>query len=68
MTSLGDFQKLLITNFLSKVAQMYGDFFGKSENYNFKQQCLLFGQLLEKFGLIFVSVSGHTTSLHQMFS
>ena len=45
---LGDFQKLLVTNFLTKV--MLGNF----ENiiYQEKMMWLIFGQLLEKLGIL----------------
>ena len=42
----------MVTNIVTKVAQTYCDLMGSFENQH--------GQLLEKFGLIFISTSGHT--------
>ena len=62
MTRLGDFWNFLVTNFITKVAQMFGDFLGSCENYHFLSQIFeaTFGQLLEKLELLFISTSGHT--------
>ena len=63
VTRLGDFWKLLGTNFLSKVAQMFVDFLGSLEDHNFISQTgvwLIFGQLLKKIGQLIISTSGHT--------
>ena len=35
-TRLGDFRKFLVTNFLTKVAQIFGDFLGFVERHHFK--------------------------------
>ena len=52
----------MVTNFITKIAQTFGDFFGRSENHCFLRQTgeAIFGQLLEKLGRIFISTSGHT--------
>ena len=41
---------------------MFDDFFDICENHCFSVKLvrLLFGQLLEKLGLLFISISGHT--------
>ena len=58
MTTLGDFLKLLVTIYLSKVAQMFGDFWGSYENITFmyKKPWLLFWATLEKIGQLFKSI------------
>ena len=62
VTRLGDFLKFLATKFQAKVEQMIGNFLGYFENFPFyvKLVWLLFGQLLEKFGLLFTPTSGHS--------
>ena len=60
VTRLDGFWNLLVTNVLTKVAQMYVDFF---ESINFHAiNCWrsTFGQHLEIFGLLYISASGHT--------
>ena len=58
---LGDFWNFLVTNFITKVAQMFGDFLGSYENFSFLSWTvrLRLGQILEKLGLLFISTSGH---------
>ena len=62
VTRLGEFRKFLETNFGSKVAQMYSNFLGYFKEHPFqgKLLLLLFGQLLETFGLPFISTSDRT--------
>ena len=55
VTRLGDVWKFLGTNFHTKVAQMLSGIFGLL----FKLLWIHFGQLLEKFGLLFTSTTGH---------
>ena len=59
MTRLGDFWKFLVTNFLTKVAQMYVDFLGYFENFQFHflTTVVTFWATL---GLLNISASGHT--------
>ena len=61
VTRLGDFFNFLATNCISKVAPIFGDFLDSCEAiaFNDKLAMLHFGQLLEKFGLLFISASGH---------
>ena len=59
----------LVTNFVTKVTQMYKDFFGYFESINFqgKTAAATFGQLFKEFWLLFISASCHTgrdTSSH----
>ena len=67
MTRLGDFLNFLMLNFLTKVAQMYIDFLGcfKRVHFMYKLLYLLFGHLLEHFGLLYISASGHTDQSDQ---
>ena len=62
VSRFGDFWKVLATKFLAKVAKMIGNFLGYLEktHYYVKLHWLLFGQLLEKIGLLFTPTSGHT--------
>ena len=65
ITRLGDFLKFLVTWFLSKVAQMQGFYQNvcakkKGSTFHVKLLWLLFGQLLEKFELLFNLASGHS--------
>ena len=63
MTRSGDKRKLMATNFLTKNAQIVGDFLGHSEKHHFlvkKTIFVTFGHLLEQIGLLFISKSGHT--------
>ena len=59
---IGQFSKVIDNNFLSKVAKCMVTFWAKvkKNSFNFKQLWPIFGQLLEKIGLIFVSACGHT--------
>ena len=52
MTRLGDFWMFLMTNFRSKVAQLFGDFLGFIE--------ATFTSTFDKFGLLFTPTSGPT--------
>ena len=62
MTKLGDFWNFLATKFITKVAQMFGDFLGGCENHHFLNQVgeATFGLLFGKKGLLFIPTSGHT--------
>ena len=65
---MGDFLKLSVTNLLTKVGQIFPQFWGYFEkNYILvkKRLWLRFGQLLEVFGLLFISTSGHTAAVSQ---
>ena len=50
--------KFSVTNFLAKVAQLFGDFLGYFEKYHFlSKNCRgYFGSTFEKFGLLFYSI------------
>ena len=65
VTRLGEFWKFFASNFLLKVAQMYGDFSGRSKKYFFqvKTAVATFRAILgeRKVGY-FISTSGHTGS------
>ena len=52
VTRLGGFSKFLATNFLIKVAQIYGNFWGYLEEcYFLRRACFItFRQLLENMG------------------
>ena len=57
MTRLGDLLKFLVTNSLSKVAQILGDFLGYFEKYYFFiKHCSGYfcGKILGKFGYILI--------------
>ena len=58
VTRLGDFWKFLVTNFLTKVAQMYVDFLDILKTSIFMDK--LFRHYWNIFGLLYISVSGHT--------
>ena len=62
VTRLGDFWNSLVTNCITKVTQMFGDFLGSFEKHCKKVKLvrLLLGQLLETLGLLFITTSGHT--------
>ena len=53
---IGRFLEFLGNNFITKVAKMCGYFLGSCENHRFLIQTgeAIFGQLLEKLGLIFI--------------
>ena len=56
---IGSFWKVLLNNFLTKVSPNILIYF-EERNFEWKLLWLLFGQLLWKIGIIFVTVSGHT--------
>ena len=62
VTRLGNYLKVWVKYFVLKVAQMYCDFWAVLKNVPFQIKTALatFWQLLEKFGLHFISASGHT--------
>ena len=62
MTRLGKFWNFMATNFVSKVSQMFRDFFGQFLNYHLLSQTVVttFGQLLENLGYFLFLHSGHT--------
>ena len=64
VTRLGDFWKFLLKNILKQVVQISGEFrancFWKPLLFKQKQMLLFFGQLLETFGPLLISTSGHT--------
>ena len=64
MTSLGDFGNFSAVNFITKVAQLFGDFLGSCENHHFLSQTgeTTFGHLLNQLGLLFIPTSGHAVS------
>ena len=65
VTRLGDFRKLLATNFLAKEAQMIGNFLGyfeKPHSY-FKTALATFGVTFVKTWPIFSQSYGHIESL-----
>ena len=66
VTRLSDFLKFLVTNYLIKGAQINGDFWAILKSITSKKKLLwlVFGQILEKFGLLFISTCGHTESRH----
>ena len=61
VTRLGYFWKFLVTNYLSKVAQIFGDFrvMLKTSLFKYKLQWLPIWATLEKFGYISNPWSGH---------
>ena len=62
VTRLDDFLKFWMKYFVSKIAQMYCDFWAILKTSLFRSKLLWqhFCQLLEKFGLLLVCASGHT--------
>ena len=70
VTRLGYFQKLLVTNCLIKVAQMFSDVWGYFKNHHFhiKTTFPTFGKTFGILGYFFILTSGHTavtTTHHQ---
>ena len=64
--------KLLATILLSKVAQIFGDFFRLKSNKNIitlvgKTAVDIYAELLDKFGLLFALISGHTVQVQCHF-
>ena len=61
--------KFLAANFITKVAQVFDDFWSYFEKHHFLliMRLLLFGQLWWKIGLLFVLTSGHTGSTKARF-
>ena len=62
MTRLGDFIKFWLKYFVSKVAQMYSDFWAILKNVpvQIKTALAKFWATFENFGLLLISESGHT--------
>ena len=62
VTRLGNFWKFLVTNFLTKVAQIYRRLFRIFENNNFQVKTAVasFCPTFSKIGLLLISASGHT--------
>ena len=62
MTRLGDFLNILATNFLTKVAEIFGDFWGyfKYGTFQIKTSADSFFATIEKIGLLLISTIGHT--------
>ena len=58
VTRLGAIWKLLAINFLTKIAQIFGDLLVIT--WNEKLQLILFWQLLETSGLFFIPIPSHT--------
>ena len=54
MTGLGDFCKFLVTNFPTKVVQIFGDFL------NILKIITSLWLFFENFELLFIPISGHT--------
>ena len=62
VTRLGGFWNFLATNFITKVAQMFGDFLGSCEKHCFLKSNLIgyfWGNFWKNLGF-FISTSGHT--------
>ena len=53
VTRLGDFSKFLVTDFNTKVAQIFGDFL-KRVTFYVKLLQLLFGQVLGEYWLLLI--------------
>jgi len=53
---------LIATNFLKKVAQIFGDFLTILKGITLKVKTIVvyFGQRMEQIGLLFISTCGHT--------
>ena len=62
VTILSDILKFLVTNFLTKVAQIYRRLFRIFENNNFQVKTAVasFCPTFSKIGLLLISASGHT--------
>ena len=56
----------MVTNYLTRVVQMFGDFWGYVERWHFlsKKTVATFGQLLDNLGYFFNPTSGHTGHNH----
>ena len=52
--------KLLETNYLTKVAQIFVDFLGQFEKHHFQGKTATFGASFGILGLLLISTSGHT--------
>ena len=59
---IGQFWKFLVTNFLSNIAQMFGDVLGNLENHHFLSQAAVtyFWATFEKNWASFLPTSSHT--------
>ena len=64
MTRLGCFLKVMVTNFLTKIAQIYGNVLGFFQNITFlvKTTLTTITVTLENLGLLYFLTSGHTGS------
>ena len=62
VTRVGYFWKILATNFLAKVSQIFGDFLGYLENTAFEEITVMatFWATLQKNLALFIPTSGHT--------
>ena len=62
VTRLGDFWNFLAINFVTKVAQMFGEFLGSCENHRILSQPgeATFCATWKKLGLFLISTSDHT--------
>ena len=62
VTRVGYFRKILATNFLAKVSQIFGDFLGYLENTAFEEITVMatFWATLQKNLALFIPTSGHT--------
>ena len=54
------FLTVLVIDFLTKSSPNTWTLFGLTWIFNYKLLGLLFGKLLEEFGLLFIPTSGHT--------
>ena len=62
VTRLGDFWNFFVTNFITKAAQMFGDFLVSCENHHLLSKIgkATFWATFGKTWLLFISTSGHT--------
>ena len=70
VTRLGEFLKLLVTNFRTKVAQVFGDFLGCVLDRSLLKKnhlLLIFGYLLEKLGTFYSTVWSHWLHVNKFF-
>ena len=67
MTRLGDFLNILVTNFLTKVAQIFWQHFGLFEiiPLSSKNYLATFWAISGKIGRLFIPSSSHTASNHR---
>ena len=62
VTTLGYFWKVVVTNFLTYVAQIFDNFLGYFEKWDFSRKFLwgYFGAILNEIGLLSIPEYGHT--------